>query len=74
MFCILLYCIVYCRFGFLNNIICFDDEDTREERWKEDKAASIRSVFERWNNNCAIPVQVMILIILIILINLIIVF
>ncbi len=38
------------RYTFLNNVIQFDDSDTRNQRWKEDKFACFREYFEAINN------------------------
>lgn len=40
------------RFSFLHANICFDDIDTRANRWPHDKFAAIRDVFELFNRNC----------------------
>ena len=41
------------RFAFLCRFIQFDDATTREERWKRDRFAAIREIFEAFNSNCA---------------------
>ena len=40
------------RFEFLNSKVSFDDKNTREERWKIDRFAAIRDIFEKFNSNC----------------------
>lgn len=40
------------RFEFLKRMICFDNFENREERWKMDRFAAFRKVFELFNNNC----------------------
>ena len=40
------------RFKFLLSRLRFDDESTREDRWKEDSFAAIPQLFEAFNNNC----------------------
>ena len=40
------------RFKFLFSKISFDDFETRTERWKKDRFAAIRNIFEKSNNNC----------------------
>ena len=40
------------RFDFLNSKVSFDDKETREERWKSDRFAAIRDIFEKFNTNC----------------------
>ena len=32
--------------------ICFDDFETKTERWKKGRFAAIRNIFEKFNNNC----------------------
>ena len=39
------------RFDFLLAHICFDDINDRDERWKHDRFAAIREIFERCNDN-----------------------
>ena len=41
------------RFVFLTSHICFDDEDTRSERWKYDHFAAFCDIFEAFNSNCS---------------------
>ena len=41
------------RFCFLHAHICFDDPATRNDRWKTDKFAAIRDIYNIFNNNCA---------------------
>ena len=41
------------RFQFIISHISFDDIDTRNERWKQDRFAAIRDFFEQCNNNFA---------------------
>ena len=41
------------RFKFINAMLCFDDRDTREERWKTDRFAAFREIFEMVNKACA---------------------
>ena len=45
------------RFSFLNKHLCFDDPETRPERWKKDRFAACREFFEEWNDNCSAAVQ-----------------
>ena len=40
------------RFKFLASKIAFDDKESREERWVQDRFAAIRELFERFNTNC----------------------
>ena len=40
------------RFKSLFSKISFDDFETRTERWKKDRFAAIRNIFEKFNNNC----------------------
>ena len=39
------------RFQFITRHLSFDDIDTREERWRKDKFAAMRDVFELCNKN-----------------------
>ena len=39
------------RFEFLQARICFDDFESREERWTHDRFAAIRELFEQFNKN-----------------------
>ena len=41
------------RFVFLTAHISFDDEETRNDRWKHDRFAAIRHLFESFNDNCS---------------------
>ena len=41
------------RFSFLNRHFCMDDPGTREFRWRTDRFAACREIFEEWNDNCA---------------------
>ena len=45
------------RFSFLNRHFCMDDPGTRAERWKKDRFAACREIFEEWNDNCAASLQ-----------------
>lgn len=40
------------RFRFLISHFSFDDEETRDDRWKKDRFAAIREVFEIFNTAC----------------------
>ena len=40
------------RFSFICRFLIFDDPLTRRQRWKTDRFAAIRKIFEDWNNNC----------------------
>lgn len=40
------------RFEFLPSNLCFDDPDNRDERWKKDRFAAIRELFEAFNKQC----------------------
>ena len=40
------------RFLFILRHISFDDEDTRDERWRKDRFAAFRSFFKSFNRNC----------------------
>ena len=44
------------RFQFLYTCISFDDFNTREERWKHDRFAAMRELFECFNKNCSTKV------------------
>ena len=37
--------------------LSLDDKSTREERWKKDRFAAAREVFEHWNDNCGLALQ-----------------
>lgn len=41
------------RFKFLMANVRFDDEDTRPERWNQDRFAAFRELFEMFNTQCA---------------------
>ena len=41
------------RFHFLIRNISFDDEETRPQRWKKDRFAAIREIFEKFNDQCS---------------------
>ena len=43
----------YNRYCFLRSMIVFDDAASRSERWKTDRFAAFRDIFEKFNNNCA---------------------
>ena len=43
----------YNRYCFLRSTIVFDDAASRSERWKTDRFAEFRDIFEKFNNNCA---------------------
>ena len=45
------------RFSFLNSHYSLDDPETRSDRWKQDRFAAAREVFEEFNNNCAMALQ-----------------
>ena len=45
------------RFCFLNANFSMDDDETRGERWKTDRLAATRDLFEDWNNNCSAAYQ-----------------
>ena len=40
------------HFKFLKAKIMFDDEDTRKDRWKSDRFAAFRKIFESFIRNC----------------------
>ena len=40
------------RFNFLMARLSYDDKATRTERWKADRFAAIREIFEDFNTNC----------------------
>ena len=40
------------RFAFLTSNICFDDEESRPERWQADRFAAFREFFEKFHSNC----------------------
>ena len=41
------------RFRFLNTCITFDDASSRQTRWKRDRFAAFRTIFEIFNSNCS---------------------
>ena len=43
----------YNRYCSLRSMIAFDDAASRSERWKTDRFAAFRDIFEKLNNNCA---------------------
>ena len=43
------------RFPFILHNFPFDDESTRAERWKKDRFTAIREFFEKFNNQCKLP-------------------
>ena len=45
------------RYWFLNHYLSLDDKSTRDERWKKDRFAAAREVFEHWNENCGSALQ-----------------
>ena len=45
------------RYWFLNQYRSLDDKSTREERWKKDRFAANRDMFEWWNDNCGSALQ-----------------
>jgi hypothetical protein len=40
------------RFTFIRANLCFDDSSTRDNRWKQDRFAAIREIFESFNFEC----------------------
>ena len=40
------------RFTFIRANLCFDDSNTRDDRWKQDRFAAIREIFESFNFEC----------------------
>lgn len=40
------------RFSFIRANLCFDDASTRDERWKQDRFAAMRDIFELFNFEC----------------------
>jgi hypothetical protein len=40
------------RFTFIRANLCFDDASTRDDRWKQDRFAAIRDIFESLNFEC----------------------
>ena len=45
------------RFDFLSSHFCMDDPDTRPDRFKTDRFAAAREVFELFNDNCSLSLQ-----------------
>ena len=45
------------RFEFIKKCLKFDDPTTRGERFKTDKFAAFRDIFEAWNELCALAVN-----------------
>ena len=41
------------RLRFLNTCITFDDASSRQTRWKRDRFAAFRTIFEIFNSNCS---------------------
>ena len=41
------------RFEEILRFLCFDNRDTRPDRYKSDRFAAIREIFEDWNSNCS---------------------
>ena len=41
------------RFEFISSHMCFDDPDTRKDRWQHDRFAAMREIFEECNKNFA---------------------
>ena len=41
------------RLVFIKGIISFDDANTRQERWRTDRFAAFREIFEEFNKFCA---------------------
>ena len=46
------------RFFFLSRNLTFDDPEDRKERWKKDRFAAAREIFEQWNDILAQAVEV----------------
>lgn len=46
------------RFWFLNHYLILDDRASRGERWKVDRFAAAREIYERWNDNCACALHI----------------
>ncbi|CAB4002415.1 Hypothetical predicted protein [Paramuricea clavata] len=40
------------RFTFIRANLCFDDSSTRDDRWKQNRFAAIREIFESFNFEC----------------------
>ena len=45
------------RFYFLHHYIRFDDFETTDAQWKNDRGAGIREVFELWNDRLGQAIQ-----------------
>ena len=45
------------RFAFLNSNIRFDNVDTRQERFPQDRFTAMRDLFEEFNNRCSLVLQ-----------------
>ena len=45
------------RFTFLNSEFSLDDPETRATRWKQDRFAAAREIFEEFNYNCSRALQ-----------------
>ena len=45
------------RFWFLNSNIQFDDYNTRQERFKQDRFAAFREIYEMFNDRCSSVIQ-----------------
>ena len=45
------------RFWFLNSNIRFDDYNTRQERFKQDRFAAFREIYEMFNDRCSSVIQ-----------------
>ena len=41
------------RFKEILRFLAFDDKETRPERYRHDRFAAIREIFELWNDNCS---------------------
>ena len=41
------------RFSFLLGHLCFDDADTRRQRWETDRFAAFREFFSKFNDQCS---------------------
>ena len=44
------------RFKILHACLTFDDQETRQARWKQDRFAAFREFFETFNNNCSMHI------------------
>ena len=47
----------YNRFMFISSNFCMDDVSTRDERWKNDRFAAAREVWELFNDACSLAVE-----------------